>query len=196
MCQFFKICSKFEPRLAQISENFGKIKWFCSKFGPNLDWLVYEWVTFSWKIGIYMYGSTFKFHGGTSLPKLAWESPPVLLHSVSFDFNIFMQTRLVLLTSSIRDASLWSNFPKYSKISCKNIHSFTFVQGKMSWNQEISCKIFWNQEISWKLASLLYAYVKKNLCKSRWLINWEYRCCLWRSVKWIMTSFVSVSVKI
>ena len=31
-----------------------KIGWFCSKFGPKIDWLVYEWAMFSWKIGIYM----------------------------------------------------------------------------------------------------------------------------------------------
>ena len=47
----FKIC----PNLSQnILGNFGKNRWFCSKFGPQLDWLVYEWVTFSWKIGICM----------------------------------------------------------------------------------------------------------------------------------------------
>ena len=46
---------EFKPKLAQIQENFGKIRWFCSTFGPKLDRLVYEWVTFSVKIGICMY---------------------------------------------------------------------------------------------------------------------------------------------
>ena len=39
---------------AQILENFGKIGWFCSKSDPKLSRLVYEWITFSWKIGICM----------------------------------------------------------------------------------------------------------------------------------------------
>ena len=33
--------------------------------------------------------------------------------------------------------------------------SYSFVHGKLSWNQDISCKISWNQEISWKLASMI-----------------------------------------
>ena len=34
-------------------------------------------------------------------------------------------------------------------------HAFLFfVQGKISWNQEISSKISWNQEISWKIEGL------------------------------------------
>ena len=61
---------KFEPRL----ENFGKIGWFCSKFGAKLGRLVYEWVTFSWKIG-YLYESTFKFCGDTSLPEPNLSTP-------------------------------------------------------------------------------------------------------------------------
>ena len=43
---------KFEPKLAQISENPG-VWWFCSKFGAKLvSW--YTSGTFSWKIGICM----------------------------------------------------------------------------------------------------------------------------------------------
>ena len=51
------ICQNFpnlKPKLAQIEENFGKLMWFCSKFGPKLGRLAYEWVTFFWKIGICM----------------------------------------------------------------------------------------------------------------------------------------------
>ena len=50
MGRFFKIC----PNLSQIEENFRKIGWFWSKIGPKLNQLVYEWVTFSWKIEICM----------------------------------------------------------------------------------------------------------------------------------------------
>ena len=50
----FQMFPKFESNLAQIQENFGKIGWFCSKFGQKMDRLVYERVTFSWKIGICM----------------------------------------------------------------------------------------------------------------------------------------------
>ena len=48
----FQNFPKYEPKLAQIYENFGKIEWFWSNFGAKLVWLVYEWVTFSWEIGI------------------------------------------------------------------------------------------------------------------------------------------------
>ena len=71
----FQKIPKFEPKLAQIYENFGKIGWFCSNFGQKLDWLVYEWVTFFLK-NWYLYGSTFKFRGGTSLPKPNLSTPP------------------------------------------------------------------------------------------------------------------------
>ena len=50
----FQNLPKFEPKLAQIWEHSGEIKWFWSKFGPKLSWLVYEWVTFSWKTSICM----------------------------------------------------------------------------------------------------------------------------------------------
>ena len=46
------IFSKFEPKLAQFQVTLWKIRWFCSKFGPKLNRLVYKYVTFSWKIGI------------------------------------------------------------------------------------------------------------------------------------------------
>ena len=45
------------PNLSQNWLKFKKIleiKWFCSNLGAKLVWLVYEWVTFSWKIGICM----------------------------------------------------------------------------------------------------------------------------------------------
>ena len=47
--------SKFSQIWAKIDSNlrkFWKIGWFCSKFRTKLVWLVYEWVAFSWKIGI------------------------------------------------------------------------------------------------------------------------------------------------
>ena len=34
----FQNFPQFEPKLAQIYENFVKIRWFCWKFGPKLDW--------------------------------------------------------------------------------------------------------------------------------------------------------------
>ena len=38
--------------------------------------------------------------------------------------------------------------------------SYSFVQGKISWKQEISSKISWNQEISWKITTLhSYSYM-------------------------------------
>ena len=40
------------------------------KIGP----IGYEWAIFSWKKW-YLYGSTFKIHGGTSLPKLNLSTP-------------------------------------------------------------------------------------------------------------------------
>ena len=64
--------SKFPQIWAKIGSNLrkcGKIGRFCSKFCPKLVRLIYEWIIFSWKIGIYMYGSTLKFCSGTSLPK-------------------------------------------------------------------------------------------------------------------------------
>ena len=45
--------SKFSQRL-KFKKIFWKFLWFCSKFCPKLSRLVYEWVTFSWKIGICM----------------------------------------------------------------------------------------------------------------------------------------------
>ena len=51
---FFAIFPKFEPKLAQISENFRKSRRFCLKFGPKLGQLVYKWVTFSWKMWYFM----------------------------------------------------------------------------------------------------------------------------------------------
>ena len=39
MGSIFQNLPKFEPNLAQIWENFGKIGWFCSKFGPIGIWM-------------------------------------------------------------------------------------------------------------------------------------------------------------
>ena len=50
---FFKICPNFEI-WAKMDSNLRKIGLFCSKFGTELDRLVYEWVFFSWKICICM----------------------------------------------------------------------------------------------------------------------------------------------
>ena len=50
------------------------------------------------------------------------------------------------------------------KITWKSKRSYSSVQGKISWNQKISCKISWNQEISWKLASLLIVYGRILYC--------------------------------
>ena len=47
--------SKLPQTWAKIGSNlrrYWKMGWFCSKLGPKLDRLIYEWVTFSWKIGI------------------------------------------------------------------------------------------------------------------------------------------------
>ena len=44
--------SKFPQIWAKTLENFGKIGWFCSNFGPKFCRLENEWVTFSWKIGL------------------------------------------------------------------------------------------------------------------------------------------------
>ena len=49
----FQKFPKFEP-IGSNLRKFWKIGWFCSKFSQKLDRLVYEWVTFSWKIGIFM----------------------------------------------------------------------------------------------------------------------------------------------
>ena len=49
--------SKFPKISAKIGSNLIKCmknRWFCSIFGTKLVRLVYEWVTFSWKIGICM----------------------------------------------------------------------------------------------------------------------------------------------
>ena len=46
----FQKFPKFEPKLAQIWENLGKIWRFCQKFGKKLSRLVCEWVTLSWKL--------------------------------------------------------------------------------------------------------------------------------------------------
>ena len=70
--------SKVPQIWAKIGSNLRKFwekRWFCSKFGQKLDRLVYEWVTFSWK-NWYLYGSTFKFRGSTSLPKPNLSTPP------------------------------------------------------------------------------------------------------------------------
>ena len=49
------------------------------KIGP----IGYEWATFSWKKKRYLYGSTFKIHGGTSLPNpnLSTPQPTPGLHA-------------------------------------------------------------------------------------------------------------------
>ena len=64
-CWFFKIFPNYWLKLKKILK---EIKWFCSKFGPKLVRLVYKWVVFSWQ-NWYLYGSTFKFRSGKSLPK-------------------------------------------------------------------------------------------------------------------------------
>ena len=64
----FQTFPKFEPG-SNLRKFWKKSGGFAQKFGPNLgrSWY-YEWVTFSLKIGIciFLYGSTFKFRGGTS----------------------------------------------------------------------------------------------------------------------------------
>ena len=75
MGRFFQNFPKFGPKLAEIYENFGKIRWFCSKFGTKLLRLVYEWVTFSWKICICIWVfSILWWHIPT---KTKFENPPV-----------------------------------------------------------------------------------------------------------------------
>ena len=50
----FQNFPKLQPKLAQIEENFWKMEQFHSKFGRKFGQLVFEWITFSWKIGICM----------------------------------------------------------------------------------------------------------------------------------------------
>ena len=61
----FKNFPKFDPILAQ---SLGKSGDFTQNLAKKLSKLVYEWVNFSWK-NWRLYGSTFKFCRGTSLPK-------------------------------------------------------------------------------------------------------------------------------
>ena len=70
----FQNSPKFEPKFVQIKENFGKIKWFSSYFGPKMGHLVYEWTTFSWKIGICI-GLLSNFAATHSYQNQTWEPP-------------------------------------------------------------------------------------------------------------------------
>ena len=50
----FQNLAKFESKLAQIVTTFSTIWRFWWKFSPKFDQLVYEWVAFTWNIGICM----------------------------------------------------------------------------------------------------------------------------------------------
>ena len=79
----FQTFPKFQPKLAQIFKKFGKIRQFCSKFGPKLGWVVYEWVTFSCKIGICM-GLLSQWHIPT---KTKLEYPQALVYVTQSEVN-------------------------------------------------------------------------------------------------------------
>ena len=73
ICQNFP---KFEPKVAQIKENFGKIGRLCSKFSLKLGRLVNEWVTFSWKIVFCMVCFQISQQHIPTKTKLAYPPPP------------------------------------------------------------------------------------------------------------------------
>ena len=58
----------------KLKKIFGR--WFCSKFGPKLDQLIYVWMGHFFLKNWYLYESIFKFHGSTSLLKSNLSNPP------------------------------------------------------------------------------------------------------------------------
>ena len=73
MGRLFKIFPNLSQNCLKFKKILKKIGWFCPKFGTNLSRLVYEWVTFSWKIGTCMgvlsnYMAAHPYHNQTWVP--------------------------------------------------------------------------------------------------------------------------------
>ena len=75
----FQNFQKFEPKLAEF--NIFKNRAICSKFGPIDLWTGHFFLK-SW----YLYGSTFKFCGSTSIPKPNLSTPPPVQNKVTYCF--------------------------------------------------------------------------------------------------------------
>ena len=108
MCQF----SKFAQIWAKM-KIFEKIGWFCSKFGSKLDWLVYEWITFSWKIPLCM-GLLSNSMAAHPNQIQTWVTPPPSLGLIwSLDMSSIIRTQyshcvvllLIILCSGPEDPS-------------------------------------------------------------------------------------------
>ena len=82
MSRFFKIFPNLSQnwlKFKKILENIGR---FCSKFCPKLSRLVYEWVTFSWKlVFVWVYFQILRRHLPTKT-KLVWVTLHGFLHLI------------------------------------------------------------------------------------------------------------------
>ena len=86
-CRIWYMNGLIFQKFAQIKENFGKICFFCSKFSPKLDWLVYEWVTFLKKLVFaWVYFQILRWHVPTKT-KLEYPLTPGIrsLFSLAFE---------------------------------------------------------------------------------------------------------------